>query len=45
MFEFVDDVGPEKIIEIYDPTTPLGAVVVVDNERSLPRATAMATER
>ncbi len=31
MFEFVDDLGPEKVIEIYDPITPLRAVVVVDN--------------
>ncbi len=31
MLEFVDDLGPEKVIEIYDPIIPLRAVVVVDN--------------
>ncbi len=36
MFECDDDLGPEKVIEVL-----AGAA----NERSLPRATAMATER
>jgi len=31
MFEFADDLGPAKVVEIYDPTAPLRAVVVVDN--------------
>jgi len=31
MFEFADDLGPEKVVEIYDPTMPLRAIVVVDN--------------
>ena len=30
-FEFVDDLGPEKVIEIYDPATALKAILVVDN--------------
>ncbi|MEJ2090539.1 MAG: Glu/Leu/Phe/Val dehydrogenase dimerization domain-containing protein, partial [Gammaproteobacteria bacterium] len=30
-FEFTDDLGPDKVIEIYDPTTALKAVLVVDN--------------
>lgn len=30
-FEFADDLGPDKIVEIYDPATALKAVVVVDN--------------
>lgn len=31
MFDFADDLGPEKVVEIYDPITPLRAIVVVDN--------------
>lgn len=30
-FSFIDDLGPEKIIEIYDPATKLKAILVVDN--------------
>jgi glutamate dehydrogenase/leucine dehydrogenase len=30
-FEFCDDLGPEKVIEIYDPAIALKAVLVVDN--------------
>ncbi len=30
-FRFADDLGPAKIIHIYEPTTGLKAVVVVDN--------------
>ncbi len=30
-FEFVDELGPEKILELYDPTTSLNAILVVDN--------------
>ncbi len=30
-FSFIDDLGPEKIIEIYDPSTGLKAILVVDN--------------
>jgi len=30
-FAFADDLGPEKLIEIYDATTQLRAIVVVDN--------------
>jgi glutamate dehydrogenase (NAD(P)+) len=30
-FHYTDDLGPEKIIELYDPTTGLRAVLVVDN--------------
>lgn len=30
-FRYCDDLGPEKIVEIYDPQTELKAVVVVDN--------------
>lgn len=30
-FRFADDLGPEKVIEIYDPSTRLQAVLVVDN--------------
>ncbi|NIP15958.1 MAG: Glu/Leu/Phe/Val dehydrogenase [Pseudomonadales bacterium] len=30
-FDNVDDLGPEKVIEIYDPSTSLRAIVVVDN--------------
>ncbi|MEJ2130179.1 MAG: Glu/Leu/Phe/Val dehydrogenase dimerization domain-containing protein, partial [Gammaproteobacteria bacterium] len=30
-FEFADELGPEKVIELYDPTTSLHAILVVDN--------------
>ena len=30
-FEFADDLGPEKVIEIYDPAVGLRAILVVDN--------------
>lgn len=30
-FEFTDELGPEKVIELYDPATQLKAIVVVDN--------------
>ena len=30
-FSFIDDLGPDKIIEIYDPATRLKAILVVDN--------------
>ena len=30
-FEFVDELGPEKILELYDPATSLSAILVVDN--------------
>lgn len=30
-FTFVDELGPEKIVEIYDPSTSLKAILVVDN--------------
>jgi glutamate dehydrogenase/leucine dehydrogenase len=30
-FEFTDDLGPEKVIELYDPSTALKAILVVDN--------------
>ena len=30
-FEFVDELGPEKVIELYDPATHMRAVLVVDN--------------
>lgn len=30
-FRYCDDLGPEKIVEIYDPNTGLNAYVVVDN--------------
>ena len=31
IFLYTDDLGPEKVIEIYDPTTGLKAILVVDN--------------
>jgi len=30
-FQFADDLGPEKILELYDPASGLRAVLVVDN--------------
>ncbi len=30
-FEFTDDLGPEKVLELYDPATGLQAILVVDN--------------
>ncbi len=30
-FEFADTLGPEKVIEVYDPATGLRGIVVVDN--------------
>jgi glutamate dehydrogenase/leucine dehydrogenase len=30
-FTYIDDLGPEKILEIYDPDTGLRAILVVDN--------------
>jgi len=31
VFEFVDELGPEKIVFLYEPRTKMKAVVVVDN--------------
>ncbi|CAG0997876.1 MAG: Glu/Leu/Phe/Val dehydrogenase [Candidatus Methanoperedens sp.] len=31
MFEFTDEIGPEKIIHLYEPRTKMKAIVVVDN--------------
>ena len=31
LYSFADDLGPEKIVHLYDPATELKAVVVVDN--------------
>jgi glutamate dehydrogenase (NAD(P)+) len=31
MFRFADDLGPAKIVHIYEPSTGLKAVVVIDN--------------
>ncbi|MCZ7397563.1 MAG: Glu/Leu/Phe/Val dehydrogenase, partial [Candidatus Methanoperedens sp.] len=31
VFEFVDELGPEKIVFLYEPRTRMKAVVVVDN--------------
>ena len=31
IFLYTDDLGPEKVIEIYDPSTGLKAILVVDN--------------
>lgn len=31
VFELVDDIGPEKIIHLYEPRTQMKAIVVVDN--------------
>lgn len=31
IFSFADDLGPEKIIHLYDPSTDLKAIVVIDN--------------
>jgi glutamate dehydrogenase/leucine dehydrogenase len=30
-FAFADDLGPEKIVHVYDPQTQLKAIVVIDN--------------
>ena len=30
-FAFADDLGPEKVVELYDPAIGLKAIVVVDN--------------
>ncbi len=35
-FEFTDDLGPEKVIEIYDVSTGLKAILVVDNTAAGP---------
>ena len=31
IFEFADDLGPIKIVQIYDPKSGLKAVVAIDN--------------
>ncbi len=31
IFQYADDLGPEKVIEIYDPSVSLKAILVVDN--------------
>ncbi len=31
IFEFADEIGPEKIVHIYEPRTKMKAIVVVDN--------------
>ncbi len=35
-FQFCDDLGPEKVVEIYEPETGLRAIVVVDNTAAGP---------
>lgn len=35
-FVFADDLGPEKVIELYDPKAGLKAIVVVDNTAAGP---------
>ena len=30
-FAFLDELGPEKVLEVYDPATGLKGLVVVDN--------------
>ncbi|MHC1582140.1 MAG: Glu/Leu/Phe/Val dehydrogenase dimerization domain-containing protein [Candidatus Syntropharchaeia archaeon] len=35
-FEHADEIGPEKIVHVYDPKTKLYAIVVVDNTASGP---------
>lgn len=31
IFEFADDLGPEKIVHLYEPRTKMKAIVVIDN--------------
>ena len=31
IFEITDEIGPEKIIHLYEPRTKMKAIVVVDN--------------
>ena len=31
VFRFADDLGPEQITHVYEPSTGLKAIVVVDN--------------
>ncbi|MCZ7381038.1 MAG: hypothetical protein O8C64_05660 [Candidatus Methanoperedens sp.] len=31
IFEFTDEIGPEKIVHLYEPRTKMKAIVVVDN--------------
>ncbi len=35
-FRYADDLGPEKVIEIYDPSVSLKAILVVDNAAAGP---------
>ena len=35
-FAFIDDLGPEKVVELYDPSVGLKAIVVVDNTAAGP---------
>lgn len=35
-FSFADDLGPEKVVELYDPAAGLKAIVVVDNTAAGP---------
>jgi glutamate dehydrogenase/leucine dehydrogenase len=35
-FAFADDLGPEKVVELYDPAVGLKAIVVVDNTAAGP---------
>ncbi|MFZ1991144.1 MAG: Glu/Leu/Phe/Val dehydrogenase [Alphaproteobacteria bacterium] len=35
-FSFIDDLGPEKLIELYDPRAGLKAILVVDNTAAGP---------
>jgi len=35
-FAFTDDLGPEKVVELYDPSVGLKAIVVVDNTAAGP---------
>ena len=36
LFRFADDIGPEKVIGIYEPKLDLRAIVVIDNTAAGP---------
>lgn len=46
IFSFADDLGPEKVIHLYDPSTDLKAILVIDNVAAGPAigGTRMASD-
>ncbi|MEZ5585142.1 MAG: hypothetical protein R3F37_22485 [Candidatus Competibacteraceae bacterium] len=44
-FEFADELGPTKVIHVYEPSIGLKAVLVVDNVAAGPRSAGYGWRR